>query len=128
MARTSPSDVATIFDTDLSEAAGDSLDTWINIASELVDDIASADSSIGSTRLEQIEKLLAAHLASAQDPRLEGYSVGGSSGSYQGETGMHITSTHYGQQAAALDPTGTLAGMGKPSASITAPDVKGLDD
>lgn len=122
--RVTASEVKKNFDTDLSDGE---IDAWVNTATELVDEIAAADSSIGSTRLEQIELALTRHFASAQDPRLESYNVGGSSGSYQGETGMHINSTVYGQQAAALDPTGTLSGMGKPTPSVTVHDSKGID-
>lgn len=117
MPRTTPPDVEDVFDTELSSSQ---LDAWIAIANELVDDIADADPSIGSTRLEKIEKLLAAHLASTQDQRVSEDSVGDTSAVYQGETGMHIEATVYGQQAAMLDPTGTLASTGKGAAGFEA--------
>ena len=123
MPRTNTSDVQDIFDTDLSAA---SIDAWIGVATELVDDIADADSSVSSTRLVKIENLVTAHLASSQDQRVEKASRESASVTYQGETGMHFESTHYGQQALLLDPTGTLADMHKPSASIGVPEVKDL--
>lgn len=125
MARTTASAVTTVFDTDLTTAQ---VNAWIEIANELVDDIAAADSSIDSTRLTQIEKLLACHFAAAQDPRLADYRVGDAAGTYQGDTGMHINSTTYGQQASMLDPTGTLADQGKRKASVSVVDAKALDD
>ena len=54
MTRTNPTEVGQIFDTDLST---DALEDWIEIAHEVVDDIADKDSAIPSTRLTQIEKL-----------------------------------------------------------------------
>lgn len=128
MNRTNAQDVAQIFDTSLDDGAGQELEAWIEIAHEIVDDIAAADPSLSSTRLEQIEKLLAAHLASTQDQRHARDSGASRSVSYQGETGMGIDGTKYGQQAKALDPTGTLANMGKPAASVGVPNVKDIGD
>lgn len=128
MARTTPTDVAAIFDTDLDTSSGGALEQWVNIANTVVDDIAAEDSSISSTRLTQIEKLLAAHYASAQDQRISNASRETASVDYQGETGMNLRGTKYGQQAIQLDPTGTLSSLGKPAASISIPDVKGIDD
>lgn len=124
MARTNNSDLQDIFDTDLSTTA---LDAWIEIANEIVDDIAAADSSIDSTRLTKIEKLLAAHFAAAQDPRLAEYRVGDAQGTYQGEYGMAINGTVYGQQALMLDPTGVLGRVGKPKAGLTVPNARQID-
>ena len=125
MARTTPTEVNAIFDTDLSDS---SLSEWIDIASSVVDDVETEDSSISDTRLTQIEKLLAAHYASAQDQRIENTSRETASVTYQGETGMNLRGTKYGQQAIQLDPTGTLSTLGKPSASFSVPDGKALDE
>lgn len=125
MARTTNSDVSEILDTSLGTAA---LDAWIEIANTLVDDVAAADTSLTSTRLTQLETLVAAHLASTQDQRAASRSGASRSVTYQGETGMGFEATKYGQQALALDPTGTLAGSTKPTASISAPDAKGIND
>lgn len=124
MARTTPSEVATIFDTDLDTSSGGALDQWIDIANTVVDDIADKDSNISSTRLTQIEKLLAAHYASAQDPRIENTSRETASVTYKSETGMNLRETSYGQQAIQLDPTDTLSTLGKPSATFAVPDAK----
>lgn len=125
MARTTASDVKEILDTDLADAT---VTAWIDIANELVDDIAAADSSIDSTRLTKIEKLLAAHLASSQDQRVERASRESASVTYQGETALGINGTKHGQQAAMLDPTGTLANAHKPAAVVEAPDARGIRD
>lgn len=126
MPRTTANEVAKIFDTELTTSNNGQLEAWIEIANELVDDIADADSSIDSTRLTQIEKLLAAHLAATQDRRVESESRESARIDYQGETGMRITATGYGQQASMLDPTGQLASLGKPGASVTTPDAKDI--
>jgi hypothetical protein len=125
MPRTNESDVRAIFDTDLDST---SLTAWIEIASEYVDDIAAADSSLSSTRLETLEKLITAHFASSQDQRIQRADRNSASVTYQGETGEGFSGTKYGQQALALDPTGTLANSQKPKASISVPDVKGISD
>jgi hypothetical protein len=128
MPRTSADEVAEIFDTSLDTSDGGSLSTWVEIATELVDDIAETDPSIGESRLTKIETLVAAHMAASQDQRHERESGAARSVSYQGETGMHFEATKHGQQAIALDPTSTLANAGKPSASVSVPDSKGLHD
>lgn len=125
MARASRSTLKEIYDSRLSDNA---LDVWLNMASDRVDDIADANSNIDSERLTDIELMLAAHYASAQDQRHERDSGESRSTSYQGETGMGIKGTKYGQRAAALDPTGILASEGKPSASFSVPDAKGTTD
>lgn len=124
MARTTPAAVKTIFDTDLSDTA---VSEWIDIATTVVDDIEAAGDNIAASRLEQIEKLLAAHYAAAQDQRISDTSRETASVTYQGETGMNLRGTKYGQQAIQLDPTGELSTLGKPSASLTVPDAKGHD-
>jgi len=113
--------VKVLFDTDLADAA---VSGWIDIASSVVDDIAAEDNTLSSTRLEQIEKLLAAHYASAQDQRIASTSRETANVNYQGGTGMNLQGTKYGQQAIQLDPTGTLSTLGKPSASVFVPDIK----
>lgn len=125
MARTTQSDVTAIFDTDTADV---DVSAWIDIANELVDDIADADSSIDGTRLTKIEKLLAAHFAATQDPRVAKESRESASVTFEGETGMRINASRYGQQAAMLDPTGTLADAGRRQASVGVPDAKGIDD
>lgn len=124
MARTSESEVKDILDTNLDNT---SLSAWIEVANELVDDIAAADSSLTTSRLTKLEKLAAAHLASSQDQRFESASSESRSVQYQGETGMGFKGTKHGQAALALDPTGTLANSHLPSASVSVPDVKTSD-
>ena len=125
MPRNTNQELQDIYDTDLDT---DALDRWLSIAEGVVDDIAAKDSSIKASRLKDIEALLAAHYASAQDQRIENTSRETASVTYQGETGMNLRGTHYGQQAIQLDPTGKLSTLGKPQASISVPDAKGLNE
>lgn len=125
MARTNENDVLEIINTDLSTA---SIDAWIGVANELVDDIADEDPTLDSSRLEKIEKLAAAHLLSSQDQRIENASRETASITYQGDTGMNFQGTKHGQAAIALDPTGVLAGAGKPTASLTVDSIKDLPE
>jgi len=123
MTRTTESAVTTTIDTNLdSEAVID----WIEIASEIVDDIANIDSSISDTRLRLIEKLVAQHMLSAQDPRVEEDEIGDSSAVYQGNTRRHFEATQYGQRAIALDPTNTLTSTSKEQANIRALDSRNM--
>lgn len=122
--RVTAAEVKEGFETDLIDSE---IDAWVNTATELVDDIEDEDSSIDSTRLKQIELALTRHFASAQDPRMERERVADVTLTHQGDTGMRIDSTTYGQQAAMLDPTGILASTGKPSPGLTVVDAKGID-
>ena len=121
MPRITNSDLEEIFDTDLST---ESLDQWIEIASGIADDIADKDSSISSTRLEHIELMLSAHYASTQDPRLSSTSRETASAEYRKNDDY---ATDYMATAVGLDPTGTIAGLNKPNASLSVVDAKGID-
>lgn len=119
-----PSQIREIFDTDLSDSA---IQTWIEIGQRWIDEIGRKDASLSQSELDNIHKLITAHLASAQDQRLSSASRETASADYQGQTGMNWESTTYGQRALALDPTGTLQDSSKPKASVSVPDSKGLE-
>lgn len=106
MPRTTVTKVRNVFDTDLSDSE---LTSWMDVATELVDDVANADPSLSDSRLEKIERLTTAHLASTEDQRISNASRETGSVNYQGQSGMGLNSTTYGQQAKVLDPTGQLA-------------------
>ncbi len=105
MPRTTVSKVRNVFSTDLED---NELTSWMDVATELVDDVENADPSLTEKRLEKIERLLTAHFASSDDPRISNASRETGSVNYQGQTGMHLNSTTYGQRAKLLDPTGQL--------------------
>jgi 1,6-anhydro-N-acetylmuramate kinase len=121
MARISNSDLADVFDTDLST---DSLDAWIEIANEITNDVAGVDPSLSSTRLEQIELMLAAHFASAQDPRLSSTSRETASADYQRNEDY---ATDYMAAAVSLDPTGVVADLDKRTATLNVPDARNIE-
>jgi hypothetical protein len=90
------------------------LQPFIDTASSLVDDIAVADSSISASRLELIERWLAAHYYEHADPITASRSTGGASGQFQGRTDMGFDSTKYGQEAKRLDSSGLLVKLDQP--------------
>lgn len=67
----------------------------------------------------EIEKLLAAHLASMSDQRVQSEKTGDASYTYQGKTDMGLKSTLYGQNAIILDCSNTLVNLGKEGIRFT---------
>jgi hypothetical protein len=82
------------------------------VEDNLVDrDYVHPDETIGpidDPTLKEIERWLAAHAVAHRDKRVAEDKVGPAAFKYQGKTGMHLESTHYGQMAMDLDPTGAL--------------------
>ena len=108
--RTTDDEVKEIIDTSL-----DDLTPFILVASQQVDRI----SGLGTAVLKEIERWLAAHFVAIRDKRTSKDSVGDSSHTYEGRTGMALDFTRYGQQAKLLDTTGTLRKVGMKKASLT---------
>jgi len=111
MARASASEVKQVYNTDLDDTT---IEDWIDVSNELVND--RLDGKLSESLLKRIEIQLAAHFASAQDQRAESVDQQSTSVDYQGETGMGLKGTKYGQNALALDTTGALANSNKPGA------------
>lgn len=120
MARTTPEEVKdiTTLEVDVSRIA-----PFITLANLMVtEDLAT----VGYTdeRLGLIETWLSAHLVKSTISRdKESQSLGdGSTVTFQGETGLDLDSTPYGQQVKMLDPSGILAkrGAGLKRASLRA--------
>lgn len=122
MARVTASELNEVFDTDLSNTA---LDAWIDTAHTVVNDVEGVDSSLSDDRLTQIEKMLAAGYASAQDPRLDSGSRETASVNYQRND--DYPNDYFGL-AVALDPTGVIANQFKRTATLSVPDARGIDD
>jgi hypothetical protein len=97
------------------------LTPFIETASSLVDDIAAASSSVSAARLELIERYLSAHFYTLRDPRPTAERAGPVSTNYQSSVGPGLKTSHYGQMAITLDPTGTLLRMsnGRRIGSVT---------
>ena len=85
---------------------------FITVANELVTEACTGDNgpatAYSSTRLELIERWLAAHLYTNRDPRTTSESAGVSA-SYQSAVGLGFDTSHYGQTAMRLDTNGGLA-------------------
>ena len=90
------------------------LQPFIDTASSLVDDISAAAPSILASRLELIERWLAAHYYEHSDPIASSRSTGKASGQFQGRTEMGFDSTKYGQEAKRLDTSGLLVKLDQP--------------
>jgi hypothetical protein len=65
--------------------------------------------SYGVDELELIERWLAAHLVCVRDPQLSREKIAEGDFTYDGKTGMGLSSTRYGQQVKILDYKATLA-------------------
>jgi hypothetical protein len=118
--RTTEEQVREIIDTDVSL----SIAPFIDQASALTDKVSAADTTgeLGTDLLLMIEKNLAAHFYAFRDPQYTSKSTGGASGSFQGQTGLGLNATYWGQTAMLLDVTGYLTELNmatRPKASLT---------
>lgn len=104
-------DLLEILDSDLTEAR---LNNFINMAYIMTLRLAGklADCG-GDDALREIQNLLAAHYASLYERTTKSESIGGEwSVTYAFEEGVGLMATPFGQQAVALDCSGTLAKAG----------------
>ena len=103
--RVEAGDVREIFSTEMT---ADQINSFINMAHRFIDaNLLSV--GLAASTLVDIELLLSAHFCSLNDPRMKSENVAGEwSFTVQGETGMFLDATFYGQQAKLLDSTGTL--------------------
>lgn len=91
------------------EALPDEVDLtpFIEAANSLVDGVC-LDSDYTDSRLEIIERWLAAHFYSVKDPRTKQEAAKGLTETYEGQTKYGLLFTRYGQQACVLDIDGNL--------------------
>lgn len=73
-----------------------------------IDDPGTQDS-----QAELLERYIAAHIYSFQDQIYASKSTAGASASFQGQTGMNLEGSKYGQWALRLDTTGTVEALDK---------------
>lgn len=106
MSRTTDENIALIIDYE----SGKDLSSFILIANELVTECCG-DEGYTETRLELIERYLAAHFYTNYDPRTSSEGAGAVSASYQGATNIGFDSSFYGQTAMRLDTSGGLAAL-----------------
>jgi len=108
MSITKPSvnSVEDIIDTDLAETQ---IQAFIDAANLTLDEVF--DSELSAGLLTELNKWLAAHLLSTRYQRVELEAVSDVSVTSQGETGLGLDATSYGQQCTILDPTGKLSNL-----------------
>jgi hypothetical protein len=96
---------------------GSDVAPFIETASAIIDDLviaASANSlTVSATKLEILERWVAAHCYGHHDQFFQSKSTDGASASFQGQTGKFLESTQYGQMAMSLDTTGFLNRLNK---------------
>lgn len=93
------------------------VNAFINSAHAVVE--ANLAGALDETLLTQIELWMAAHFLAMKDQRKSAVKVGDLSVTYQGQTGMGLKATLYGQQAMSMDTTGKLASLDTKRAVIS---------
>lgn len=110
--RTTSSLVKGILMRDYDNRRTPSLDPFILTANSLVNRLSTRATeiglSVGSETLELVERWLAAHYYVMSDKTFAENTTSGASAVYQGQTGMSLDASFYGQTAQTLDPTGLL--------------------
>lgn len=114
-ARTTTTAVELIISTTLTDPQ---IQAFIDTATLIVD-ANLLDKGLSTDLLTQIETWLAAHLLSMRDQRTSERRIGDVWFTYQGQTGLGLDATLYGQQVKLLDTSGTLASLGKRRAQLT---------
>lgn len=93
------------------------LTPFIEMANGLVTELATGAKGpsppYDASRLELIERWLAAHFYTNRDPRAEEDKTGQAERMFRGETGLYLESSLYGQTAMALDTNGELAKLNR---------------
>ena len=108
--RVTPDEVKEIIDTDLTDPR---ITAFITGANAVVED-RLVGKGLSTSLLKEIERWLAAHYIAANIERQAiQEKAGPASQSFANIFGKHLLSTTYGQTAAELDSTGTLASAGK---------------
>ena len=91
------------------------LQAFIDTAAVIIDRVATCatdrDHTLSAAELEIIERWLAAHFYATSDRPYQNKSTSGASGGFQGQTGMYLEATYYGQTASSLDSSGCLASI-----------------
>lgn len=114
MPRTTAPQVKGIIETDATIIVVDAdLDPFIEVANELVTEKCTGDAgpdpAYTATRLELIERWLAAHFYAIRDPRTTNEKAGPVGAAYESKVDLGLDLTRYGQQAKILDTNGGLA-------------------
>ena len=112
MARTTDTAVGGIieWDSDVTKAAHVPLAPFIEAANALVTECCSTD-DYDATRLELIERWLAAHFYTVREMRAEAEGAKGVTEKKQSKVDLGFDTSHYGQMAMRLDTVGGLAAL-----------------
>lgn len=119
--RTTVAEVREIIDLDTSVVSDAQLKQFINMAADIVNDV-DARGDLDANRLKLIEMNVAAHFASAKDPRAYREDVADAEFSYQGPRDV----TEYWRTAVMLDSTNTLSLETSATASISVLDSRNI--
>ena len=115
MARTTETAVKGILLKDYDADDVPSLQPFIDSATVIVDRVKTCavdrSRTLTTAELELIERWLAAHFYCQSDQTYASRNTGKSSGQFQGQTGLQLDSSKYGQHAKALDYSGCLAAL-----------------
>lgn len=113
MSRASEPEVRKIISTDTTL----DLSPFIDAASGLVDRVKACDTEglLSSDQLRRIETWLAAHFYALRDQVYQSKSTQSASATFQGQSGLGLDGTQYGQMAKTLDFTGCLAEIDRDS-------------
>lgn len=124
MPRTTAAKVQGVLQGDYDAEGAPSLTPFIETATSLTDEVATKAAakgvSLGSARLELIERWLAAHFYAVSDQPFASNVTKGAEAVYQGKTGMGLESRFYGQHAMLLDTSGVLRAMNSPAGRASA--------
>jgi len=99
---------------------GDSLDLtpFITAANVTIDALLTSR-GLSTDQLKEIERWLTAHFAVIRDRQASKEMIGGDTSiEYEGEHGMYLDHTSYGQMVRVLDTSGILAESGMPRAQF----------
>jgi len=105
--RVTDDEVFEIIETSLTD-----IDVFINTANLMVTGYLTGK-GLSDATMKEIEKYISAHILSLRDPRTKSVGVDVLSESYQGQWGLGLNGTSYGQTAILLDTSGTLAMLAK---------------
>lgn len=115
--RVTVDEVREIFETTMIDAE---ITAAIKLANTMIAALNLSANGVDETTLDSIELLLSAHYCALKDPRTRNESISGEvSVKFQGKADMGLNATHYGQNALALDFSGSLASAGQKRASLS---------
>lgn len=112
--RVTAAEVKVVINTDQLDAE---VDSFIDIANEIVTSELTPTTELSDARLTSIELYLSAHFVAISDPdegmKIREYVTDEVRMDYIDNFGPGLQGTNYGKQALILDTTGTLSSLGK---------------